>query len=104
MFLGGGTVWQQVDHTSRRYRSYLFETTPGLDEKIRTGGHEDVTLSVFCPKELVDAEWIPEQAPYAGEFSFYGRRSTTEVDREIVPGPKVRSIVDSASVPSEVGI
>jgi hypothetical protein len=104
MFLGGGTVWQQVDHSSLMYRSDLFKATPGLDEKIRTGGHENVPLRVTCPKEPVNAEWIPEQAPCAGGRSLYGRCSTTEVDRETVPVPKVRSIVDSASVPSEVGI
>jgi hypothetical protein len=104
MFLGVETVWQQVDHTSRRYRSDLFKAPPGLDEKVRTGGHEDVTLSVFCPKELVDAEWIPEQAPCAGGPSLYGRCSTTEINGETGLGPEVRSVEDPASIPSEVGI
>jgi hypothetical protein len=71
MLLGGGTVWLQVDHAPRGYRSDLFKAMPGLDEKIRAGGHENVTLRVACPEELVDAEWIPEKAPCAGEPSLY---------------------------------
>ena len=104
MLLGGETVWQQVGDASRGYRPDLFKATPGFNEKIRTSGHENVTLRVTCPKELVDAEWIPEQAPCTGGPSLYGRCSTTEINGETGLGPEVRSVEDPASIPSEVGI